>query len=359
MLSDPHDPNDAHGLGWFDAHLDLAYLAETGRDMHAEPDDCRGRYQPAAVTLPSLASGKVTACLGTIFTQAVPDPASPEAETGAFAYPIDDAEAARVCGVRQLKLYHAWRDAGLIQLLPTHGNPWPEQAAPLTLGVLMECADPIVSPDDLGEWVEGGVVAIGMSWVYQSRYAGGNATDTKQHRGGTGLTDLGRSLVAAMDEHRVLHDASHLSRRSLDDLFEVTDAMVVATHSNAASQLPNDYSIRARNLDDEAIAEIGRRGGVVGLNLFSLLVSGNDTGRATIDDAVRHVEHICEVMGHRRGIGLGSDMDGGFPADRLPTGIDQPSDLAKLSSALLERGWSAPEVAGFMRTNWQRVLSTR
>jgi hypothetical protein len=99
---------------WFDAHLDLAFLAETGRDMHAEPSDSRGRYRPAAVTLPSLAAGGVRTVLATVFTEAVPDPSRPDAETGEFAYPLGDADAAYVAGMRQLKLYHAWHDAGLV-----------------------------------------------------------------------------------------------------------------------------------------------------------------------------------------------------------------------------------------------------
>jgi hypothetical protein len=133
-------------LDWFDAHLDLAYLAECGRDMHADLADARGRHQPAAVTLPSLGEGRVRAVLATIFTQAVTDD---DDETGAHTYALGDASAARTAGHRQLKLYHAWRDAGLIELMPrrTTSDSPPSclrASVPSCLlsGILLECSKP-------------------------------------------------------------------------------------------------------------------------------------------------------------------------------------------------------------------------
>ena len=75
---------------WFDAHLDLAYLAECGRDMAAPLDPSAGPHPPAAVTFPSLAAGRVEACLGTIFTEAI-DPGG-EAGYETIAYPAGDAD---------------------------------------------------------------------------------------------------------------------------------------------------------------------------------------------------------------------------------------------------------------------------
>ncbi|MFG0284041.1 MAG: dipeptidase [Phycisphaerales bacterium JB039] len=320
-------------MPWFDAHLDLAYLAEIGRDMHAHPADCRGRLQPAAVTLPSLREGAVTACLGTIFTEAIGPDAPDE---GPYAYRASDAEAARRAGLRQLKLYHAWRDAGAIELLARRSARQPAARAPLRVGILMECADPIISPDDLDEWVSAGVICIGMTWASGSRYAGGNAT-------GGGLTDLGRALAQRMDELGVVHDVSHLSQRALDDLLELTGATVVASHSNCRALLDG---VNERHLSDGAIREIARRGGVIGLNLCSAFLATGlwDRGRATIDDCVRHIERICELAGDRRHIGLGSDMDGGFAADRLPVGVDRPRDLERLADALGACGWSESDL---------------
>lgn len=341
-------PND-----WFDAHLDLAFLAETGRDMHVDPESSRGRYQPAAVTLPSLAEGRVHRILATVFAEAVPDPASPEAETGAFAYPAGNVDAAYVAGMRQLKLYHAWHEAGVIDL-PTRAGAESRGGGPrLRVGVLVENADPIPSPDELGVWVEGGVVAIGLTWGLPGRYASGNTVASSGP--GSGLTSPGHELVARMDELGVVHDASHLNDRSLDDLFSATDRLVIASHSNCRALMGGGDQ---RHLTDEAIREIVRRGGVVGLNLCSTFLSdaAGKTGRAAIEDAVRHVEHVCEVAGGCAHAALGSDMDGGFTAARLPEGISCPRDLERLAAALHDRGWSDDDVEGFARGNWLRVF---
>lgn len=353
---------------FFDGHLDLAYLAELGRDMHAELADCRGRLLPAAVTLPSLRAGAVRACLGTIFTESIVDPAAPDSETGPFAYAVGDARGAWRAGMRQLKLYHAWRDAGVIRLLPPRtAAASPEERvppleprdsqlktpAPLLLGILMECADPIETPDQLEEWAAGGVIAIGMAWWRGSRYAGGNGH-------GAGLTDLGRELAARMDELGVVHDLSHLSQRATDDLLAHTAATVIASHSNCRALLGGEgHKDWQRHLSDETIAEIGRRGGVVGLNLVRNFIRtglrrDDPDDRPTIDEAIAHVEHVCEVMGHRRGVGLGSDMDGGIKATDLPRGIDTPSDLSKLCDALAARGWGDDDVRAFAWGNWAR-----
>jgi membrane dipeptidase len=352
---------------FFDAHLDLAHLAELGRDMHAGLDECRGRLLPASITLPSMREGGVRACLGTIFTEAV-EPGG-QADAAASAYPLGDAHAAWRAGMRQLKLYHAWRDAGVIQLLPRRGHAsklktqdsglktqdsgLKTQTSPLLLGILMECADPIETPDQLEEWAEGGVVAIGMAWWRGSRYAGGNGN-------GGPLTDLGRELAARMDGLGIVHDLSHLSQQATDDLLAHTDAPVIASHSNCRALLDGeDNPDWQRHLADATIAEIGRRGGIVGLNLVRNFIRtglkrDDPTDRPTIAEAVDHVEHVCNVMGHRRGVGLGTDMDGGITADDLPRGIDTPAHLSGLCDELATRGWSDEDIHAFAWGNWAR-----
>ena len=360
-------------MSWFDAHLDLAYLAVSGREMTADIESCGGPHPPAAVTLPSLEAGRVVGALGTIFTE--PDGDGPE------AYPKDDIEAAFVKGRAQLEVYLTWHERKLASLdladalrfdpdvgetrggmgVGEHrpvrafdGLIGRKNAPALSLGILIENGDPIRSPDELEWWVARGVVAVGMAWWTPSRYAGGNGAS------GVALTGAGRALVQAMDQLGVIHDLSHLSQASVDELFSITDVPVMASHSNCRALLQGEDE---RHLSDETIAEIGRRSGVVGLNLVANFLSNDVLAgkikRASIDDCVRHVEHVCEIMGHRRGVGLGSDMDGGFSAEYLPAGIDTPSDLDLITDGLEARGWSAAEIEGFQIGNWTRFLSER
>lgn len=333
----------------FDAHLDLAYLAECGRDMTALLATCGGPHPPAAITFPSLREGNVTACLGTIFTE-------PDGDD-AVAYLAGDADSAHRAGLCQLERYHAWERSGLIRLMrkgqPRHEDLQPAPDSPLLLGILMEGADPILSPDQLPWWVERGVIAIGLTWAKSSRYAGGNATPD------LGLTDLGRAMIPAMDSLGVIHDASHLSDRALDELLTLSDRPIMASHSNCRALLDGKNQ---RHLRDESIREIARRNGVIGLNLVRNFIRtglnrDDPTDRPSIDDAIRHVEHICEIAGHRRAVGLGTDMDGGISAHDLPAGIDAPKDLVKLTGALRTRGWSDHDLHGFSAGNWAAFLS--
>ena len=108
-----------------------------------------------------------------------------------------------------------------------------------------------------------------------------------------------------------------------------------------------------RHLRDDQIKAIGDRGGVIGLNLFSKFLVPD--GRATIDDCVAHVEHVCELMGHRKGVGLGSDADGGFAANALPVDLDHPRKYGALLEPVQEAGWSDADLQGFCCANWTRV----
>ncbi len=359
---------------WFDAHLDLAYLALCGRDMRsANLATCGGPDVPAGVTLPSLRDGGVGWALATIFTEA-------DGKDEPISYPSGDVEAAHRAGLAQLRVYEAWAKAGEVELpgAPSPGDVAggraPEVALPapsasprgasgaLRAGILIEGADPIRSADELGWWRARGVVVIGLAWAKASRYAGGNATEL-------GLSEAGRVLVREMDRLGVVHDVSHLSDAALADLLRATDRPVIASHSNCRSILTSaplacgshgsGIAMTQRHLTDETIREIVRRGGVVGVNLFSpfLVAGGGRDRRATIGEAVAHVERLCDLAGDREHVGLGSDMDGGFSAAKLPEGINRPADLARLGDALAARGWTEREIGGFASGNWRRFFA--
>lgn len=385
-------------MHWFDAHLDLALGAVCGRDLTVPLEVLRendpGPWKPASVTLPELAESGVRVVLGTIFIEPI-DPATvtDPARRWPGQYAPGDAERAARLGRAQLEVYHTWRDRGLIAMdLPRllHADTGlgeirggmgvseffprslesrlaqsPKQA-PVHLGVLIEGADCIRSPDELAWWAERGVVAIGLSWAHDSRYAAGNGTPADEDRG---LTDLGRALVPAMDELGLVHDLSHLSDKAADELLDLTARPVMASHSNSRRLFAGSGATDQRHLRDETIREIAGRGGVIGLNLYKkFLRDAPEAGwrvdapagsnQASIGDAVRHVEHVCDVVGHRRAVGLGSDMDGGFGALDMCAGIERPAHLERLAEVLRDRGWSDSDVAGFAHQNWCRFFGS-
>lgn len=365
---------------WFDGHLDLASLEVRGRDMRrpldelnapprvGKPEPPVGPNPPAAVTLDSLRRAGVERALATIFT--APRDATAWLGQGPETYPAGDPDAAHEAGARQLRVHQNWvHDADVsLGLFPdpeptAGGAPEPPGRAfastarvhsgrAVRLGILMENADPIRDPDELGWWVERGVVAVGMAWATPSRYAGGNTTDA-------GLTDTGRALADAIDALGVVHDASHLSDRALADLFDHARGPIIASHSNCRALLdPKHNPQYQRHLTDDAIRAIAGRGGVIGVNLVRNFVRYplGERERPSIDDLCAHIGRIADLTGSADHVALGSDIDGGISADDLPEGLRSHADLHKVTAALAERGWSEPDLERFRRGNWERIF---
>jgi membrane dipeptidase len=210
--------------------------------------------------------------------------------------------------------------------------------------ILMECADPIRTPDEVAWWHARGLRVVGMSWGHGSRYAGGNA------RPG-GLTPVGRRLVEALDSCGILHDASHLSRAAFDELLAATDARVIASHSNAQALLEHSE----RHITDAQIVAIRERDGWIGLNLYGRFLAKDRP--ATIADGVAHTMHVARLAGADR-VGLGSDLDGGFGREAYPVEIRSTRHYPKLLAALDAAGFTAlgGTHEGFAHANLMRVL---
>jgi len=353
-----------------DAHLDLAYIAQQGVDLRVPSSD-RTRF---GVNFPALAAGGVRLAFATIFTEAIEPPVgrslapweyeSSESKSVGPSQTVSTARSstgAERAGLDQLAMYLDWWTRGVVRVIdtraaldevPVAGAPRsgevpqvrddPSVVVPPSIVLLMEGADPITSPDRLVDWVGLGVRAIGLSWAKGSRYAGGNACPGP-------LTDLGRALLADMERLGVMLDLSHLSDEAFDGALEHFAGPVMASHSNARALLEPS----PRHLTDEQAQRIAQRGGVIGLNLYGrFLASGR---RATIDDAVRHLEHWRERVGVDH-LGIGSDFDGGFgPAD-CPEGLGRPEELPRLFDALQRRGWSDPEINAVAFDSWMQFL---
>jgi membrane dipeptidase len=305
------------------------------------------------VTLPELAAGGVRRCLGTIFTEAS---AGAGGKYGPVSYPPGDAHAAYFKGIAQLNRYHAWARDGLIEFFPRVGERAGAVDAgyggALQLGILMECADPIIDPQDLSFWAGRGVVAVGLTWVHASRYAGGNGADS-------GVTALGRALLSEMARLDVALDLSHLSERSTMDALDAAGVRVCASHSNCRALLGGRGAEGwQRHLSDETIAAVAARGGVIGLNLYRRFLRPGlgETERPMLADAAAHVDHVCQIAGSARHSGLGTDLDGGFPATSLPAGIDRAGEVRRVLDELSRRGYSDEDVAGIAWGNWSRFF---
>jgi membrane dipeptidase len=166
-----------------------------------------------------------------------------------------------------------------------------------------------------------------------------------------GLTPLGKDFCARIYEHGALVDVSHLSDAAFDDVAAIArahGAPVVATHSNARA-----LAKHPRNLTDAELRVIGETGGVAGVNLHAPFVT--TSGKATIDDVVKQVEHMVAVAGVEH-VAIGSDFDGGI---RPAEGLEDASRFPRLAAALVRHGMTPEDVTKIFGTNALRVLGWR
>ena len=71
-----------------------------------------------------------------------------------------------------------------------------------------------------------------------------------------------------------------------------------------------------------------------------------------IEAVVEHIDYVAQVAGIDH-VGLGSDFDG---FSLLPEGIASAADLPKITSALMERGYTAEQMKKILGGNLLRVM---
>ena len=165
---------------------------------------------------------------------------------------------------------------------------------------------------------------------------------------GPGLTDLGKALVSACNRLKILIDLSHLNERGFWDVAALSDAPLVATHSNVHAISPH-----SRNLTDKQLAAIRETGGLAGVN-FAVSFLRPDGGRdknTPLDLIVQHVEHLIEHLGED-GVGFGSDFDGAL----IPEELGNAAGLQKLVQAMRQRGFGEKLIEKLCFRNWLGVL---
>ena len=119
-----------------------------------------------------------------------------------------------------------------------------------------------------------------------------------------GLTDFGIEYVKRCNDLGIIIDVSHLSDKGFYDVCKYSDKPFVASHSNARSVCK-----AGRNLTDDMIRMLAKKGGVTGLNYCSAFIDNDDQNLTTIEGMVKHINHIVNIGGIDC-IGLGSDFDG-------------------------------------------------
>jgi len=165
---------------------------------------------------------------------------------------------------------------------------------------------------------------------------------------GSGLTDAGKALVRQCNRLRVLVDLSHANAKTFWDVAYITDAPLVATHSNAWHLSPSP-----RNLADDQLAAIRDSGGLVGLNFYvaMLRTDGERNSRTPLSLILDHLDYLVDKLGIDC-VGFGSDFDGA----PIPQDLQDAAGLPKLMEGLVQRGYAEDALRKLAHGNWLRVL---
>jgi membrane dipeptidase len=210
-----------------------------------------------------------------------------------------------------------------------------------------------------------GVRSIEPAWLFR-----GPIADGSWERGNNGLSKFGVEAIGEMNRLGIVIDVSHTTDAGFWDILETSTAPVIASHSNARAVCNHQ-----RNLTDEQIRALAKKGGVVGLTLNFISkeqTPGHWELGGTIDDLVDHVDHIANLVGPKY-VGLGLDLNEGerFPADIYteiwkgtifafefvyPPGLDSVSFLQNLTLALVKRAYSDQDITDILGNNFLDVF---
>jgi membrane dipeptidase len=194
-----------------------------------------------------------------------------------------------------------------------------------------------------------GLRSLGPVWSRPNVFAEGVPFQMPQSPDtGPGLTDAGVALVKACNQMGILIDLSHLNEKGFWDVAKLSDAPLVATHSNVHAISP-----WTRNLTDRQLDAIKETDGMVGLNFAAgfLRPDGKDEVDTPLDIMVEHIDYLVERLGIDR-VGLGSDFDGAT----MFNDMKDVSKLPNLIAALRKGGYDDGSLRKITHENWLRVL---
>lgn len=179
-----------------------------------------------------------------------------------------------------------------------------------------------------------------LGWNEKNPLTGSNMT-------GGGLTDLGREYVKEAQRLGMRIDVSHISDEGFWDIMKITQAPILATHSNSRA-----VHSCSRNLTDDMFRAICETGGVAGYNTCREF-----TGESpNLDTACDHILHFMELDPSGKHIALGGDLDG---VDAMPDGFEGVQSYPALARQLLSRGLTEENVLDIFWNNAIRVLTVK
>jgi membrane dipeptidase len=262
-------------------------------------------------------------------------------------------------------------------------------AAEKKIAALMGMEGGHMIDDDLGTLRD--FARLGVRYLTLTHFKNNNwadsSTDKPKHNG---LTDFGKDVVRELNRLGVMVDISHVADKTFADVLELTTVPVIASHSSCRA-----IANHPRNMTDDMMRALAKNGGVMMINYeVSFLSEENrlageksggvvaaldqmskackgDEACSTLEMAritreamdkgtlpavswekiVEHIDHAVKVAGVDH-VGLGSDFDGAT----MPIGMEDASQLPKLTTALITKGYTAADVEKILGGNILRVM---
>ncbi len=174
------------------------------------------------------------------------------------------------------------------------------------------------------------------------------------------LSQLGRRLLSEMERLGIILDVTHLWSQPFGTRWTSFAGTVWASHHNCRALVDDP-----RQLSDAQIKALAERDAVIGVAFDVWMIVpewqrgiSDHTNRPGADLAALadHVDHIAQLLGTTRHIGIGTDLDGGYGTEQSPSDLDTIADLTKLVSILERRGYSPTDLEGICHHNFVSLL---
>ncbi|MFK7774319.1 MAG: dipeptidase [Saprospiraceae bacterium] len=346
----------------FDAHLDLSMNAlEWNRDLTWEIEDIRKSEEGLSdkpdrgqntVTLGEMRKGNIGICVATQIARYV------KRSSNLPGWNSPHQAWAQTQG--QLAWYKAMEAKGeMTQItnldqLNAHVELWknPSSETPIGYILSLEGADSMVTIDHLEMSYEQGLRAIGPAHYGPGTYAHGtNSTG--------GIGQKGKALLKKIEELNLILDATHLCDISFWETMKNYNGPVWASHNNCRKFVNHN-----RQFSDEQIKELISRDAVIGIALDAWMmvpnwVRGESTPECmgvTLKQMIDNIDHICQLSGDARHVGIGTDLDGGFGKEQTPSDLDTIADLQKVPQMLADKGFNQEDINHIMHQNFISFL---
>lgn len=349
MILDAHLDLSMNAIDW---NRDLRTDIVTLRNFEKDLKDLPGRGQNT-VTFQEMRKGNIGLCVATQIARYVkPANSLPGWNSPEQAWAHTQAQLA---WYKEMVRVKELTQITNLQTLESHLNYWETSMdAKKSIGFVLslEGADSIVSMEHLHQAVDYGLRAVGPAHYGPGTYAfGTNSTG--------GIGEKGKNLLQEMEKLGLILDVTHLCDQSFWEALEVFDGVLWASHNNCRALVNHN-----RQFSDQQLKELIGRGAVIGgvLDTWMMVpnwkkgVSTPQSADAGLKQIVDNIDHICQLAGNSKHVGIGSDLDGGFGKEQSPYDVDTIADLQKIKGLLEARGYQSSDIEGICQGNFLRIL---